>query len=96
MPFLDQKPKLLTALSRVPIPSANQQAVNQFVELLDEQLSDVFSTGGTAPTFYIYLGQPADALARFVIISGATVSFSIQLKSPSTGAWVNKVTYTQT
>jgi hypothetical protein len=42
------------------------------------------------------------AYVRFAFAFGppdapsATINFSIQMKSPSTGNWVNKVTYSQT
>jgi hypothetical protein len=102
MPFIDDKSDLLTALSRVP-SAANQQAVSEFVERLDKVLSDVLSFGSSGNTLYVYLvGQEAAAVARFSIVfgppitPGVPVSFGIDLKSPSTHAWVNKVTYTQT
>jgi hypothetical protein len=106
MPFLDSKPTMLTALSRVPQQGAvNQAAVREFIETLDKELSDAFSlafspSGGS---IYIYvIGGETGAVVRFVIafqapdVPAGTCSFSIQMKSPSTHTWVNKVTYSQT
>jgi hypothetical protein len=105
MPFLDRKPTMLTALSRVPQQGAvNQAAVKEFVETLDNELSDAFSFAfsPSGSTIYMYLiGQESSAWVRFVFatppdVAAGSVAFSIQMKSPSTGAWVNKVTYSQT
>jgi hypothetical protein len=103
MPFLDEKPKMLAAMTRIPAQGAvNQAAVNQFVEVLDKELSDAFSFTSSGSTVFMNVVGADIASVRFVFAFGppdapaGTINFSIQMKSPSTNLWVNKVTYTQT
>jgi hypothetical protein len=103
MPFLDEKPKMLSALTRVPTQGAvNQAAVNQFVEILDKELSDAFSFTSSGSTVFMNIIGAEDAYVRFAFAFGppdapaGTINFSIQMRSPTTHAWVNKVTYSQT
>jgi hypothetical protein len=103
MPFLDSKPKMLAAMTRIPAQGAvNQAAVNQFVEILDKELSDAFSFTSSGSTIFMNIIGGDSAYLRFALALGppdapaGTINFSIQMKSPSTGSWVNKVTYSQT
>jgi hypothetical protein len=88
---------LLTALSRVP-GFSDQQSVKRFIDVLEGRLSAGFSfEQPSAGLGYVYVGgDPSSAGTRFVLgFDGTTVSFKIQVKNPTSGLWINKITYAE-